>query len=37
MPIDVNAVVDRFLLLGHDAGHPLTHIEVQKLLFFNAL
>lgn len=34
MTIDVNAVVDRFLLLGHDAGRPLTHIEVQKLLFF---
>ena len=34
MPVDVNAVVDRFLSLGHDAGRPLTHIEVQKLLFF---
>ena len=26
MPIDVNAVVDRFLLLGHDAGRPLTRL-----------
>ena len=34
MPVDVNAVVDRFLSLGHDSGRPLTHIEVQKLLFF---
>ena len=34
MRVDVNAVVDRFLSLGHDAGRPLTHIEVQKLLFF---